>query len=52
VVKVAVAKAGDTISNLAKVSPISGYPEETLRLINDLARDEEPLPGQLIKVVQ
>jgi len=52
VVKVVVAKEGESISDLAKVSPISGYPEETLRLINDLARDEEPRPGELIKIVQ
>jgi predicted Zn-dependent protease len=52
VVKVVVAKEGESISDLAKASPISGYPEETLRLINDLARDEEPRPGKLIKIVQ
>lgn len=46
------AEPGTTVESLASESPISGYPEETLRLINDLEKGEQPRPGQLIKIVQ
>lgn len=39
------------IADLARNSPISKYPAETLRLLNDLYPDKEPTPGQLLKVV-
>jgi predicted Zn-dependent protease len=40
------------IADLAKTSPITKYPAEQLRLLNDLYPDKEPKPGQLIKVVE
>ena len=36
---------------LASTSPIEKYPEERLRLLNDLYPDKEPVPGQWLKVV-
>ncbi len=46
------AKEGTRIEDLAKNSPITKYPVETLRLLNDLYPDKEPKAGQLIKIVQ
>jgi predicted Zn-dependent protease len=37
---------------LAKSSPIEKYPEQVLRLLNDLYPDKEPKPGQLLKIVE
>ena len=37
---------------LAKSSPITKYPTERLRLLNDLYPDKEPVAGQKLKVVQ
>ena len=41
-----------TIEQLAKSSPITKYPTERLRLLNDLYPDKEPVAGQKLKVVQ
>jgi predicted Zn-dependent protease len=40
------------IANLAKNSPIPKYPEQILRLMNDLYPKKEPAAGQSIKVVE
>lgn len=40
------------IADLAKTSPLPEYPEQQLRLLNDLYPNKEPQPGQLIKIVQ
>ena len=40
------------IDDLAKNSPIKKYPADTLRLLNDLYPNKEPVPGQLLKIVQ
>ena len=40
------------IEELARNSPIPKYPVERLRLLNDLYPDKQPVPGQLVKVVQ
>jgi predicted Zn-dependent protease len=45
------ASAQTRIEDLARTSPIKKYPVERLRLLNDLYPDKEPVPGQLIKVV-
>jgi predicted Zn-dependent protease len=43
---------GTTIEKLARNSPIKKYPNERLRLLNDLYPDKEPVAGQKIKIVQ
>ena len=40
------------MADLARKSPIQKYPLERLRLINDLYPDGEPVPGQLLKIVE
>ncbi len=40
-----------TIEELARKSPIRQYPAERLRLLNDLYPNQEPVPGQQLKVV-
>ena len=40
------------IADLAKTSPLPEYPEQQLRLLNDLYPNKEPQPGQLIKIVE
>ena len=51
-IKVITATADTRIADLAKTSPIEKYPEQMLRLLNDLYPDKEPKPGQLIKIVE
>ncbi len=51
-IKLTTAKKGDTFAKLAKNSPLSSYPEEQLRLINGMYPNGEPIPGQLIKIVE
>jgi len=51
-IKVIKATADTRIADLAKQSPIEKYPEQTLRLLNDLYPNKEPQPGQLIKIVE
>ncbi|CAN5179502.1 M48 family metalloprotease [soil metagenome] len=43
---------GMTIKSLAADSPVPGYPEEQLRLLNGLYPDGEPQPGELIKTIR
>jgi len=45
------AAAQTRIEDLAKSSPLKKYPVETLRLLNDLYPDKEPVAGQKLKVV-
>jgi predicted Zn-dependent protease len=40
-----------TIEQLAKNSPID-HPTERLRLLNDIAPNQQPKPGQLLKIVE
>ncbi len=46
------AAEGTTMEALAKESPIKKYPQQQLRLFNDLYPDGEPKPGDLIKTVR
>ncbi len=46
------ADASTRMGVLARSSPIPKYPEQILRLINDLYPNKEPVPGQMVKVVQ
>jgi predicted Zn-dependent protease len=43
---------GTTIETLAKESPITKYPLQQLRLINNLYPNGEPKPGDLVKTVK
>ena len=45
-------RAGTTIEQLARSTPIKKYPTERLRLLNDLYPDKEPVPGQRLKIVK
>jgi len=51
-VKIIRADANTRIADLAKASPIKEYPEEMLRLMNNLYPDKEPQAGQLLKIVE
>jgi predicted Zn-dependent protease len=51
-IKLVTAKKGDTFAKLAKSSPLSSHPEEQLRLLNGMYPEGEPVPGQLIKIVE
>jgi predicted Zn-dependent protease len=51
-IKIIRATGTTRIADLARTSPIKKYPEEQLRLLNDLYPDKEPKPGQLIKIVE
>lgn len=46
------ADANTRMSELARSSPIPKYPEQMLRLMNDLYPNKEPAPGQLVKIVR
>lgn len=46
------AKVGDTFSKLAQTSPIRNDPENFLRVLNNRYPHGEPIPGELIKVVE
>jgi len=45
-------RPGDTIRSLAARSNIDRHAEDQLRLLNGLYPDGEPVPGQLVKLVQ
>jgi predicted Zn-dependent protease len=45
-------RAGTTVEQLARNSPIKKYALERLRLLNDLYPDKEPVAGQKLKVVE
>ncbi|MFK8016667.1 MAG: hypothetical protein AB8G17_14635 [Gammaproteobacteria bacterium] len=51
VLRVIEANAGTTMSVLATASPMDLYPEQQLRLLNNLYPEGEPQPGQKIKIV-
>ncbi len=51
-VRILRANENTTFEKLAETSPITNYPEEQLRLINNMYPDGEPQPGQLIKIVR
>ena len=51
-IEVIVAKPGQTYAQLAHNSPISRFPEETLRLLNGDHPNGEPRAGDFIKVVR
>jgi len=46
------ARAGDTFASLAKASPLTEYSELTLRLINNMFPDGEPVAGEFIKIIK
>jgi len=46
------APAGTRYATLARKSPLTNYPEETLRLLNNQYPRGEPKPSQLLKVVR
>jgi len=46
------APAGTRYATLARKSPLTNYPEEQLRLLNDQYPSGEPKPSQLLKVVR
>lgn len=43
---------GFTFAELARISPVGNYPEETLRLINGYYPTGTPQPGEWIKIVE
>lgn len=51
-IEVIVAEPGQTYAGLAQNSPISDFPEETLRLLNGDHPNGEPRAGDYIKVVR
>jgi predicted Zn-dependent protease len=51
-IKIIRADENTRMADLAKQSPLQKYPEQQLRLLNDLYPDKEPKPGQLIKIVE
>ncbi len=50
-IKVVRAEEGTTFAELAKISSVGVYAEQQLRLINGMYPRGEPVPGQLIKVI-
>ncbi len=52
VIKLAPARAGDTYARLAQHSPLGKTAEKYLRLINGDYPQGEPVPGQLVKIVE
>ncbi len=46
------ADASTRMATLARSAPIPKYPEQILRLMNDLYPNKEPVPGQLVKIVR
>jgi predicted Zn-dependent protease len=50
-IKVVRAEEGTTFAELAKISSVPAYAEQQLRLINGMYPRGEPVPGQLIKVI-
>ncbi len=51
-IAVIIAKPDDTFKSLAQKSSLSGYAEETLRVINGMHPNGEPRAGDYIKIVQ
>ena len=51
-IKLIRARNGDTFAKLARRSNLDRYAEEQLRLLNGLYPTGEPIPGELIKVIQ
>jgi predicted Zn-dependent protease len=51
-IRTIVADANTRMGNLAKNSPLTKFPEQTLRLINDLYPKKEPAPGDPVKIVE
>jgi predicted Zn-dependent protease len=51
-IHVKVANSSTRIADLAEGSPIQKYPQQILRLMNDLYPNKEPAAGQLVKVVE
>jgi len=51
-VQIVRAEEGTTFSALARESPITNYAEDRLRVMNGLYPSGEPIPGQLIKIIQ
>jgi predicted Zn-dependent protease len=52
VIRVIEVEEGMTVARLAERSALSGYVEEQIRLLNDLAPDADPQPGELFKSVE
>ena len=52
VLRLLTAQPGTTMAALARQSPLGGEAESQLRLMNDLYPGGEPVPGQLLKIVQ
>jgi predicted Zn-dependent protease len=52
VLRLVTVKPGTTMAGLARQSPLGVEAESQLRLMNDLYPGGEPLPAQLIKIVQ
>jgi predicted Zn-dependent protease len=46
------ASTGTTIADLAKDAPVKKYPEQQLRIFNNLYPKGEPQPGDLVKTVR
>ena len=51
-IRIVRAAPGTTVEQLARNTPITKYPTERLRLLNDLYPDKQPVAGQKLKVVQ
>jgi predicted Zn-dependent protease len=50
-IEVVTVRAGETVDTLARRMAYTDYPEERLRVLNGLGRDEPVRPGQRIKLV-
>lgn len=51
-IKIVRAGSGTRVADLATSSPLASYAEPQLRLLNDLYPNKEPVPGQLLKIVE
>ncbi len=51
-IKLVRARSGDTFSRLAVQTDIGKYAVDRLRLLNGMYPDGEPVPGQLVKIIQ
>jgi predicted Zn-dependent protease len=51
-IRIVTAEAGTSIEELARTSPIPKFPEQQLRLINDLYPNKQPREGEPLKVVR
>jgi len=50
--KIVRARAGDTFESLGKLTPLTNYAADELRLLNGMFPDGQPAEGQLIKTVE